>query len=164
MYGTMGACYIRIPFTASAEDMAGLNYMTLRLRFDDGFVAYLNGVRIASANAPTSVAWNSGAAASHSDLSAILFEEFDCSAALDHLQEGDNILAIHGMNTSLTSSDFLVSAELRAGEDSRSGNLSPTAAVYDGPIALTESTEVKARLWDGGQWSALHEAIYTVGR
>jgi Lamin Tail Domain/CotH kinase protein/Chitobiase/beta-hexosaminidase C-terminal domain len=162
MYGNVEACYIRIPFTVDAQDMADFNYMTLRMRFDDGFVAYLNGTFIGSANAPASPAWNSGATASHDDISAISFQTFDCSAAIGSLRAGDNILAIHGMNAGQTSSDFLISVELTAGEDSRSGELSPSAVGYSDPIALTQSTPVKARLWGNGRWSALNEAVYTV--
>jgi len=162
MYGNVEACYIRIPFTLSAQDMAGFNSMTLRVRYDDGFVAYLNGTLIGAVNAPASPAWNSGATDSHSDISAISWESFDGSSAIDNLRVGDNILAIHGMNAGQTSSDFLISAELTAGEDSRSGDLSPSAVAYSAPIPLAESTHVKARLLDNGQWSALNEAVHTV--
>lgn len=162
MYGRMEACYVRIPFAASAAQLADLNYMTLRVRYDDGFVAYLNGTKIASANASASPAWNEGAATSHSDLSAISLQDFDCSAFLDRLRPGDNILAIHGMNSGRTSSDFLVSVELIVGEDANAGLLSPSARVYTDPVRLEENVQVKARVWGGGQWSALNEAFYTV--
>jgi hypothetical protein len=163
MYGRVQACYIRIPFTASQADVANFNYMTLRLRYDDGFVAYLNGMPIASANAAPAPAWNAAATATHADGSAILFSEFDCSASLGHLRAGDNILAIHGMNYGQTSSDFLISAELVAGVGSGPGTMSPSAIAYAGPITLTDSAEVKARVWDDRQWSALHEATYLLG-
>jgi hypothetical protein len=163
MYGQTQACYVRIPFVVDAADIAGANYMTLRVRYDDGFVAYLNGTRIASANASASPAWNEGATTSHSDSSAVLFEGFDCSPFLGDLQAGNNVLALHGMNMGLTSSDFLLSVELIAGEDSSGDSLSPSAQVYVGPLPLTESTDVKARIWAGGQWSALHETSYTLG-
>jgi hypothetical protein len=39
---------------------------------------------------------------------------------------------------------------------------SPTAAAYAGPIALAESTTVRARILSGGQWSALVESFFTV--
>ena len=42
------SCYIRIPFEVDADDLAGWNFMTLQMRYDDGFVAYLNGTQIAS--------------------------------------------------------------------------------------------------------------------
>ncbi|MEW5961489.1 MAG: lamin tail domain-containing protein, partial [Chloroflexota bacterium] len=44
-----------------------------------------------------------------------------------------------------------------------SGTVIPTAVAYDRPLALTpETTQVKARLWDGQTWSALHQANFSV--
>ncbi len=36
--------YVRIPFNVSLEDLAGFNLLNLRVKYDDGFVAYLNGI------------------------------------------------------------------------------------------------------------------------
>ncbi len=163
MYGTREACYIRIAFNTGAVDMAGYNYMALKVRYDDGFVAYLNGTKIASANAATMPAWNAGATGSHDDGAAIAFQAFDCSESLSLLKRGDNLLAIHGMNRGRTSSDFLFSAELVAGEDLREENMPPSTRVYNGPITLSETVQIKARILNNGQWSALHETLYSVG-
>ncbi len=160
MYGLTEACYLRIPFTVAGQDLADFNYLKLRMRFDDGFVAYLNGVLVASANAPATPAWNSGATTSHGDTLATMFQDFDCSASLGLLRSGDNVLAIHGMNIGLTSSDFLVSVELVAGQESQSGELSPSAIAYTGPVVLTGDTPVKVRGRKDGQWSALNETFY----
>jgi len=162
MYGARESCYVRVPFGLSAEDLAGFNYLILHIRYDDGFVAYLNGKKIAAANAPGSPVWNDGATASHSDGAAVNLQAFDCSDALDHLRAGDNLLAIHGLNYRSTSSDFLISVELVAGEDSAAQLISPSALVYTDPIVLTEDTRIEARVWQNGQWSALHEADYMV--
>jgi len=163
LYNKASACYIRIPFFADNPDTATINYMALRVRYDDGFVAYLNGTRIASANAASTPVWNAGATASHNDSAATEFQQFDCSGSLGLLKEGDNLLAIHGMNQSTSSSDFLVSASLVVGEDLREENMSPSTLVYAGRITLTESVQIKARILAGEQWSALHEATYSVG-
>ncbi len=163
MYGRTEACYVRIPFTVRAADLADVNFMTLRMRFDDGFVAYLNGTRIARANASASPAWNEGAAASHDDISATFFQDFDCSDFIDRLRPGDNLLAIHGMNSGATSSDFLLSVELVAGKDTDAGLLSPSARQYTEGIVPDGSVQVKARVWESGQWSALSAAVYTAG-
>lgn len=40
------------------------------------------------------------------------------------------------------------------------GVLAPAARVYDGAITLDASTPIKSRVWDGSQWSALHEATF----
>ena len=42
--------YSRITFNAA--DLASLTSLTLRMQYDSGYVAYLNGVEIASSNAP----------------------------------------------------------------------------------------------------------------
>jgi hypothetical protein len=162
MYGSNEACYLRIRFTVDPEDLVGFNYLALRMRYDDGFVAYLNGQRMASANARANPAWNEGATTSHDDSSAINFQTFDCSGALALLQPGDNILAIHGMNYRVSSTDFLISVELIADEDTAAQAISPTALVFLEPLTLTESMQIKARIRDQGQWSALSEATYTL--
>ncbi|MCP4450826.1 MAG: hypothetical protein GY809_05150, partial [Planctomycetes bacterium] len=164
MYGSTQACYIRMLFVATDADIAGANHMSLRVRYDDGFVAYLNGTRIASANAALTPAWDAGATASHSDTLATAFEAFDCSEAISLLQSGHNILAIHGMNRGITSSDFLISVELVAGEGAPlEQGVSLSAMPYHGPVALNESALVTARILDNGQWSACHEAFFSVG-
>lgn len=53
------SCYIRIPFSVEANDLELYKTLLLNVRFDDGFVAYLNGVKVAQANVPESIAWNS---------------------------------------------------------------------------------------------------------
>jgi hypothetical protein len=163
MVGTAGACYVRIPFFVETADLSSFQNLALRVRYDDGFVAYLNGRRIASANAATAPAWNAGATASHDDNAGAVFQSFDCSDSLNVLQTGANLLAIHGMNFGVTSSDFLISVELVAGEDQSVQGISPSAVVYQGPIPLSESVQVKTRIFDNGQWSALNEAVYSVG-
>ena len=104
--------YIRLPFTVG--DASAIQAATLKMRYDDGFVAYLNGetIPIATANAPAPnlIGWNTGATASHSDSLAVEFEEFNIDQ--DLLQTGSNILSIHGLNLSASSTDFLIDLEL----------------------------------------------------
>ncbi|MCA9247892.1 MAG: lamin tail domain-containing protein, partial [Planctomycetales bacterium] len=40
------------------------------------------------------------------------------------------------------------------------GDLSPTAIEYNGPVTLDMWTTVKTRVWSGGAWSALAEAVF----
>ncbi|MEN6428885.1 MAG: CotH kinase family protein [Phycisphaerales bacterium] len=167
MYNRNASCYIRIPFTISANP-ATFNFMTLNVRYDDGFVAYLNGVEIARASFTGTPAWNSAASSSHDDSAAIVFEGFDVSAYVGLLQQGQNLLAVQAMNSSTTSSDFLVSVQLAGGEMSTpdAGGLSGSVHVYTGPIPITESTQVKARVLVAGNsyspWSGLAQAIFDV--
>jgi hypothetical protein len=57
------SAYIRVPFTIA--DPGAFNRLTLNLRYDDGFIAYLNGNEILRRNAPAPSAWNSSATATH---------------------------------------------------------------------------------------------------
>ena len=102
--------YIRIPFNlASVPD---IDRLILRVLFEDGMVAYLNGDEIARENAPENVDWDSGAPGSRDDSIAVVPFDIDITSAIDLLQPGENVLAFHGLNYLLTSSDFLMLPEL----------------------------------------------------
>ena len=147
MYGRNSSCCIRIPFTVSG-DPATINIMTLKVRYDDGFVAYLNGVEIGRALFLGEPTWNSAASGNHDDFEAVLLSELNVSAQAGLLKQGQNLLAIQAMNASTTSSDFLISVELVAGRSTLPGGnaMSDAVHVYTGPIAITESTQIKARV------------------
>ncbi len=63
MYGAgkNNSCYIRIPFTVEQRTLTGISKLTLNVRYDDGFVAYLNGTEIARQNFTGAPQWNSAA-------------------------------------------------------------------------------------------------------
>ncbi|MDB4438337.1 lamin tail domain-containing protein [bacterium] len=83
--------------------------LVLRMRYDDGFVAYLNGVEIARDNISGTVRYNS-TASSHPDTNAVNFVDFPLPGA--SLTTGDNVLAIQIINQSPGSSDLLCEPEL----------------------------------------------------
>ena len=112
------SCFIRIPFTADEEGLSTWNRMILQMRYDDGFIAYLNGRQVLSVNAPLNPGHLSSATQTNADSSAINYQRFNLTEHLDVLQAGENILAIHGLNESTGSSDFLIQAKLLAGLDS----------------------------------------------
>ncbi|MFH1719325.1 MAG: lamin tail domain-containing protein [Planctomycetota bacterium] len=162
MYNGNTTCYIRIPFTVSG-DPARFDFMTLKMRYDDGFVAYINGVEVQRVLFTGTPAWNSKADSNHE---ADGVESFSLTDHISELKQGNNILAIQGLNVSATSSDFLISAELVAAERSDSiggSNIAPTAIQYSGSIILTNSTHVKARVLTGRTWSALNEVVFAFG-
>ena len=166
MKGVNQTCYIRIPFNVTAAQMNGVNFLKLRIRRDDGFVAYLNGTKIADSYAPATLTWNSAATPSAFDEAiARTLAEFDCTANLAALHAGDNLLAIHGLNFGISSSDFLCQAVLETGIRSGvSGAPSATAVAYTGPLSLTTSATVKARVHDTvtNSWTPLTEGSFIV--
>jgi hypothetical protein len=106
MYGVNSSAYIRIPF--NVDDPSSLQSLTLRVKYDDGFLAYLNGQLVASRNAPASPQWNSAATAAHPNYQALVFEDINISDHLSALQPGANVLAIQGLNKSAADNDFLL--------------------------------------------------------
>jgi hypothetical protein len=106
--------YLRIPFELT--DASSVTGLSLRMKYDDGFVAYLNGTWIESENAPSqqSLAYDSEATANHTDSSAVNYQVFDLPSQVQLLQNGTNVLAVHGLNDGLTSSDMLITPELHS--------------------------------------------------
>ena len=114
MRGVNETVYVRIPF--QVVDAESVDRLTLRMKYEDGFVAYLNGVEVARSNAPegANLPWDTAAAAIRADSEAVGFQDFDISAFADRLVDGANVLAVHGLNIDLISSDLLVLPELVA--------------------------------------------------
>ncbi len=111
-YNTTSTVYIRIPFTVDSLD--GMTRLTMRMKYDDGFVAYLNGTEIAAGNKPATPTWNSDASADHGDSLAVNFVDTNITGQLGLLEIGDNLLAIHAMNGDSGSSDLLALPRLEA--------------------------------------------------
>ncbi|MBN1805694.1 MAG: lamin tail domain-containing protein [Sedimentisphaerales bacterium] len=161
MYNRNTSCYIRIPFTLR-EKPYRFDFLTLNMRYDDGFIAYINSTEVLRVLFTGTPAWNSRADSSHEAQS---IESFDLSDYLGELRRGSNVLAIHGLNASTTSSDLLISAELMAGRGASAGDssFSPAAIEYTGPLTLTAGAHIKSRTLDNGAWSALNQATFAVG-
>ncbi len=109
MKETGASLFVRIPFTL--DDPSQFESLTLRMKYDDGYVAYLNGQEIAQSNAPDPALWSSHATADRTDAEATAWQNVDVSGHLNLLQN-DNVLAIHAMNVTAGDDDFLVLPEL----------------------------------------------------
>ena len=142
------SCYIRLKFNLTQADIEKWNFMILQMRYDDGFVAYLNGTRIAAAQAPGNLTWNSSATQTHDDGSATIFQKFDTSNFINQLKPGQNLLAIHALNESTSSSDFLNQVKLVTGFDEDAGEGGTNGVKYNGPITLQKTARIFARVFD----------------
>jgi len=106
--GTMSV-FVRKTFPLS--DLASIKRCLLHMDYDDGFIAYLNGVEIARANLGipgTSVAFDSPTSTDHE---AKIYtggrpEKFEVNQIQELLVEGENILAIEIHNAGAGSSDL----------------------------------------------------------
>ncbi|MES2708789.1 MAG: lamin tail domain-containing protein [Verrucomicrobiota bacterium] len=104
--------YLRTPFTVA--DPAAVTGLRLKVRYDDGFTAYINGQPVASRNAPASLAWDSAASASRTVAEAMTLEEIVIPVTAGLLRQGGNMLAVQGLNASAADADFLFDASLEA--------------------------------------------------
>lgn len=95
--------YVRIPFIVN--DMNAV-LDKLQMKYDDGFVAFINGTQVANANSPANPSYDSLATADHPDVLAVEYVDFELSGADVTLNVGENVLAIHMLNRS-PSSDLL---------------------------------------------------------
>ena len=113
--------YLRIPFEIT--DASAISALTLRMKFDDGFIAYLNGVEVARGNVTDDPAYNVRAR-TRSNTVAVEFANYNISAFASSLRDGTNVLAIQSVNSSPTSNDQLVMPVLIEGiigDDSAAG-------------------------------------------
>jgi hypothetical protein len=169
MLNQTAAAFVRVPFSLTADQRARMATLTLRLRYDDGFIAFINGVEVhrqhVTANTPA--AWNAAANATpstHTETAATTLASFNVSQAIQHLREGPNMLALVALNKTAADSDFLVSPSLTAALGVRPAAAQPaiTAPVYGAPLVVSTTTTVKARLFwpETGMWSPLANSTF----
>jgi VCBS repeat-containing protein len=110
MRGVNSTAYVRIPF--EVDDPASYDSLWLQMRYDDGFVAYLNGVEVARRNAPGALSWNAAASVARTGDEILTPETIGLSAYRGLLQPGMNVLSIQALNRTATDADFLVLPEV----------------------------------------------------
>lgn len=133
MYQKNASMFIRSSFTFSGTKP--FDSLKLRVRYDDGFIAYLNGVEVARRNAPIALSWNAAAITNRSKTDALTIEEIDLSNSIPSIQDGANILAIQALNSGPGDEDFLFSAELEGGNVAEQTGLffpTPTPGAVNG--------------------------------
>lgn len=114
--------YVRVAFEIA--DPTAFDRLELRMKCDDGFAAYLNGVLLTNANAPDPLRWNSAALVSR-EANPAAFTSYDVTGKLASLRAGRNVLAVHALNDSVNSSDLIVLPELHGGRVVPASTLEP---------------------------------------
>ncbi len=150
MRNNYATLYIRIPF----ELPAGRRFDALNLsaRFDDGFVAYINGVELGRASMPDGdVNFETFADShEHSDDRADLDADDE---VLNALKAGRNILAVEAHNTSIGSSDMIFDPELTIDISGPIGPLFIRGADCDGQPRLNINDLVYLLQWKFGNFT-----------
>jgi hypothetical protein len=105
--------YVRIPF--EVDNPAAIDTLTLKMRYEDGMIAYINGQEVARGNAPDpdTETWDSGASAYRANRIAVLAADYPI-ARFDLLHVGTNLLAVQGLNYRIDSPGLLILPELVA--------------------------------------------------
>lgn len=115
MINTYASVYLRKAFTVASPQQ--VTSLTLTMDYDDGFVAYLNGVEVARQHVTGSPpAYNTLASPPGGNHECGTAEVFDISAFIPALVSGTNVLAIQGHNATLASSDFVLIPTLSSTE------------------------------------------------
>jgi CotH kinase protein/Chitobiase/beta-hexosaminidase C-terminal domain/Lamin Tail Domain/PA14 domain len=141
MLGVNSTFYSRMTFNVT--DPTAFDQLKLRMQYDDGFVAYLNGIEIARKNAPgaagSAVAFNAVATANRNGDEVLTADEFDATSFLSLLVPGQNVLAVQCLNFTATDPDAFVSPELIATNVVGTGNVyftTPTPGAANGNAFL----------------------------
>jgi len=114
MLGVNASLWMRSEFNLEAGDQDIFDTLTLRMKYEDGFVAYLNGDPVTRRNAPNSVNWNSTALTNRPIEEAAITEVINIMAHVHKLQAGKNVLAIHGLNDNASDPNFLILPDMDA--------------------------------------------------
>lgn len=146
MQDVNASLWVRTDF--DVDDATRFAKLVLRMKYEDGFVAYLNGREVARQNAPRPLAWNSSARRDRPTNRVVIAEEIDLTNDLEHLTNGTNVLAIHGLNDSASNDGFLVCPELIATDRAAVMHYMPTptpgAVNEPGAIGVVETPEFSA--------------------
>lgn len=133
--------FLRKKFTVTNN--ANLVDAILHVDYDDGFVAYLNGVEIARANmSQPSPAYNDFSATTHEAVlnSNVAPESFQLTADhLNLLQDGENVIAIQVHNSDAASSDLTLRAFLSFGISNDATYFSETPSWFPEPLVFKSS-------------------------
>ncbi|MBN1421773.1 MAG: CotH kinase family protein [Planctomycetes bacterium] len=115
MRSVNASIYVRIPFSLGADDLDGTVH--LRMRFADGFIAYINGVEVWRDNARAGDNdYDARAASNRLTADALIPKDYRMAGLKDVLRAGTNVLAFHAMNSSRTTRDFLLAPEMEISE------------------------------------------------
>ncbi|MFT5525431.1 MAG: hypothetical protein ACI9HK_003399, partial [Pirellulaceae bacterium] len=155
MFEQQSSAYLRYRFDVD-QDPTLLDYLDFHAQYDDGFVAYLNGVEVLRENSPVVTAFDSVALSSRGGSESLVFATFDISSSLGELVQGANVLSVHLLNAAVDNSDVLfrpsISATTITGTENRYfGQLTPGEINNESFLGFVEDTRFSV---DRGYYSS----------
>jgi hypothetical protein len=166
MFSVNATCYMRVTFEIPDQaTLDAIGTLYLGVRYDDGIRAYINGTAVGGGRNDIDPTMTNNppfaqANAIHDDTAALAYEDIDITAlGKPALQVGTNVLAIHGLNSPSTSSDFYLGPRITYIPAATAGG---GVIPYTAPLTLNTSTQVRSRVLISGQWSPITEASFVV--
>ncbi len=132
MHGRTGSAFLRYSFLLDRPE--ALQTVSLHLDFDDGYILYLNGQELLRRNAPT---LPNHASTAPTDLGRVE-SQWDLTRFREYFRPGQNVLAIHGLNSSPDEGEFLIDVQLTA-----RGLMPEATGVLDVPTPGTTNGHVE---------------------
>ncbi len=173
--GVCSTLYIRYTFDVLSEPPTN-SRIQLRVDYDDGFVAYLDGqelTRVNLTNGPGTFVSNTATTGGNSHEASCCNapthppELFDCGAVSNRLATGTHVLALIGVNQSPTSSDFHLIPDLlvtQPGETGVNGNFLTIVKTNSVLIWGSNTIATSARVMVNGDEADFNPATATWSR
>ncbi|MFT5472897.1 MAG: hypothetical protein ACI9OU_000720 [Candidatus Promineifilaceae bacterium] len=166
MHNITPSAFVRYSFLL--ENSADVESTLLRIMYEDGFAAWINGVPVASNNTPAALAWNSFSSAARDDSLAVTFVDVDLSPFNHLLVDGENVLAFQALNRAANSSDLLLRSELQilwppqtTGVSIVAGYLSPATPASGNGTARVGATPTPVLSNPGGTFTGFLSVTVT---
>jgi len=141
--------YTRTTFTIS--DVNQVDNLMLGVDYDDGYVAWINGVEVSRVNLPSGpLGWDTPTDNAHESSNGLVpvFDEVDVTAAgIPALHDGENVLSVAVWNVTSGSSDLVLVPRLV---------LNPPLSVTRGPYLQQGTPDGVVVRWHTGLASTSH--------
>jgi hypothetical protein len=154
MQNRYSTVFLRRSFTVGSP--ANVRSLILRVKVDDGFIAWINGREVARFGAPEGdFALNSFASVTAAE--PVDFADYAVALPKEVLKSGTNVLAIQAFNATLASSDLVLDAELESEMDTQAPRIarilpaegsvvepfSSVEVLFDEPVRGVDASDLK---------------------
>ncbi len=139
MQNRYGSVFLRRSFTVASP--ADVRSLVLRVKVDDGFIAWINGREVARSGGPEGEV-TIASLASVTATEPVEFVDHPVAVPKEVLKAGANVLAIQAFNAALGSSDLVIDAELEAEVDSQAPRIARILPAEGSVVAPFTSVEV----------------------